>query len=121
MNCRQAIYEQSFLRELEDLFFYSNVLGNGKTRINELDVSGASASDRMQAQILCRDWVDEKLLGRFNNDIFKEPADISVKFDKALRVNWFQVEGETYKLLMYVDTSGNGFSVFLRSMLKEDE
>ena len=121
MEQRQAVYEKCLLHELEGLFFYSRVLGAGKERIESLDTSEISDEEKRKAQNECRDWADAKLLGRFNNDIFKEPVEISIKFDKSLKVNYFTVEGETYKLIMCIDTSYNGFAVWLRSMLKEDE
>lgn len=121
MDQKQALYEQCLLHELEDLFFFSRVLGAGKERIESMDTSNISAFERERAREDCRRWADAKLLGRFNKNIFKEPVEISIKFDKGLKVNYFTVEGEIYKLIMCIDTNQDGFAVWLRSMLKEDE
>lgn len=118
-NKRQALYEKVFLRELEDLFLYSKVLGNGRERINNVDLSDLSATEVANAKMECRNWIDRKLLYRFNNAIFREPADISIKLDKETMTNYFQVEGETYKLIMRIDTKLGEFSMFLRSLIKD--
>jgi hypothetical protein len=118
-NKRQALYEKMFLRELEEIFLYSNILGNGKARINNVDLSDISAEEIETAKIECRNWVNAKILYRFNKAIFREPVDISIKLDKETMTNYFQVEGETYKLIMRLDTKLGQFSMFLRSLLKD--
>ena len=119
MDKRQALYEKMFLRELEEIFLYSNILGSGKERINNADLSGISTTDIAMAKMECRNWIDSKLLYRFNHAIFREPVDISIKLDKETMTNYFQVEGETYKLIMRIDTKNDEFSMFLRSLLKD--
>lgn len=119
MDKRQALYEKIFLQELEAIFLYSNILGSGKKRINDVDLSGLSAEEIQTAKIECRNWVDVKILNRFNRAIFREPVDISIKLDKETMTNYFQVEGETYKLIMRLDTNLGQFSMFLRSLLKD--
>ena len=119
MDQRQALYEKIFLQELEAIFLYSNILGSGKARINNVDLSGVSAEEKATAKIECRNWVNAKILNRFNQAIFREPVDISIKLDKKTMTNYFQVEGETYKLIMRLDTKLGQFSMFLRSLLKD--
>lgn len=121
MNAKQALYEKCFLKELEDVFFYARVLGGGKERIEGVDTSNFSNLERMQAQMDCRNWVDIKLLDRFNNDIFTEPVEILIRLDKQKNSNIFQIEGETYKLIMQPEATEKFFRVFLRSMLKDEE
>ena len=118
-NKRQALYEKMFLHELEEIFLYSNILGSGKTRINNVDLSGVSEEEKEIARIECRNWVDVKILNRFNKAIFREPVDISIKLDKETMTNYFQVEGEAYKLIIRLDTKLGQFSMFLRSLIKD--
>jgi len=117
MTNKQELYERCFLLELEDLFFYSRVKGNGRKRLMAKDVSSFSQDEADHARQECRDWIDKKMLGRFNKGIFTEPVEISISLNKEVDANYFEVEGETYKLIMCLNTE-NGLKVFLRSLIK---